>query len=235
MELKAVCFDAAGTLFDTVRPIGESYASLANRYGMKVSAPEIEERFRSCFSKCPPLAFREAPAQQLKDLERGWWKNLVRRIFEPYGPFPHFEDYFAELFTHFSKAETWALYSETQETLAALKQRGLILQIISNFDSRVTGLLDGLGIASWFDSVVLSSQVGYAKPAPEIFHRALLLHHLKAQEAMHVGDSLINDALAASQAGLSAVWLNRNGSAAPQSFPQVRSLKEIVSLIDHHA
>jgi putative hydrolase of the HAD superfamily len=230
VELKAVCFDAAGTLFDTVRPIGESYASLANRYGMEVSALGIEERFRSCFSKSPPLAFREAHAQQLKDLERGWWKDLVRRIFEPYGPFPRFEDCFAELFTHFSKAESWALFPDTQETLAALKRRGLILQVISNFDSRVIGILDGLGIASWFDSVVFSSQVGYAKPAPEIFHHALGMHHLKAQQAMHVGDSLINDALGASQAGLRAVWLNRNGSAAPQSLPQVRSLKEIVSL-----
>lgn len=229
MSIKAICFDAAGTLFDTVRPIGESYASIANRYGMKVSAPEIEERFRSCFSKSPPLAFPQAPAQQVKDLERAWWENLVRRIFDPYGPFPRFEDYFAELFTHFSKAESWLLYPDTQETLAALKQRGLILQVISNFDSRVMAILDGLGIATSFDSVVLSSQVGYAKPAPEIFHSALRLHHLKAQEAMHVGDSLINDALAASQAGLRAVWLNRNQRAAPQSLPQVSSLKEIVS------
>jgi putative hydrolase of the HAD superfamily len=200
---------------------------------MEVSSLEIEEQFRSCFSKSPPLAFPGAPAHQLKEFERGWWKNLLTRIFQPYGPFHRFEDYFTELFTHFSKAESWALYPETQETLATLKQRGLILQVISNFDSRVMGILEGLGVASWFDSVVLSSQVGYAKPAPEIFHSALRLHHLKAREAMYVGDSLINDALAASQAGLRAVWLNRSGGATPQSVPEVHSLKEILSLIDH--
>ena len=232
MALKAIFFDAAGTLIKTARPVGESYALLAKKYGMEVSPVEVAGRFRSCFSSAPPLAFPKAQAKELQDLERAWWKELVRRIFEPWGAFTHFNDYFSELFGHFGRAEAWSLYPEAIETLSVLRGRGFILEVISNFDSRLFGILDGLGIASWFDSVVISSRVGYAKPAPEIFHAALGLHHLKAEEALHIGDSPDKDAAGASSAGLTGVLLDRNSRAQTDSFPQVRNLKEILFLVD---
>jgi putative hydrolase of the HAD superfamily len=75
------------------------------------------------------------------------------------------------LFEFFARAEAWKLYPETIEILEQLKKRGLILGVISNFDSRLFGLLDGLGIAHFFDLVVISTQVGAAKPEAAIFTR----------------------------------------------------------------
>jgi putative hydrolase of the HAD superfamily len=234
MPLKAIFFDAAGTLMKSARPVGESYAHLAKNYGMEVSPEEIRERFRICFSSAPALAFPGASPKQLQDLERQWWKELVRRIFEPYGRFAHFDDYFSDLFSYFSKPDSWTLYPEAEDTLLALGERGFILDVISNFDSRLFGILDGLGIASQFDAVVISSQVGYAKPAPEIFHKALGLHHLKAEEAVHIGDSPDKDAAGARNAGLTGVLLDRNGGAT-SDFPRVRNLKEMLPLIDRQS
>lgn len=232
MALKAIFFDAAGTLFNSMRPVGETYASFARGYGMEVSAHEIKHRFHTCYASMPPLAFPGSLADQLQELERNWWKELVRRIFEPYGHFNRFDHYFTDLFTYFSKAESWSLYPETDGTLLSLKRRGLILVVISNFDSRVIGILEGLGIAPQFDSIVISSRVGYAKPQPEIFHVALDLHGLKKEEALHVGDSLENDIEGAARAGLRGVWLARDGEAGPGDFTRVRDLKEILSFID---
>ena len=232
MPLKAVFFDAAGTLIKTARPVGESYALLARKYGMEVSPEALRERFRLCFSSAPPLAFPGAPAKEIKAMERQWWKNLVGRIFEPYGPFARFDDYFSELFDYFSRPDSWSLFPETKETLTALRERGLILDVISNFDSRLFAILEGLAIAARFDSVVISSRAGCAKPAPEIFLAALGRHRLKPKEAMHVGDSRDKDAAGASGAGLTGVLLDRNGRTVIDSFPRVRNLKEILSLID---
>ena len=77
-----------------------------------------------------------------------------------------------------------------------------------------------------------ASRAGHAKPSREIFQSALRLYDLKPHEAMHVGDSLENDAAGAARAGLEAVWLNRNGGGTAQLFSQVRSLREILSLVD---
>lgn len=231
MTLKAVFFDAAGTLIKTTRPVGDNYALTAKQYGMEVSAQEVGERFRACFSSAPPLAFPGAPVERIPDLERQWWKDLVQRIFEPYGRFARFDEYFSDLFLYFSRAAAWSLYPEAPEALAALKERGLTLAVVSNFDSRLPPILEGLGIASLFDSVILSSRVGYAKPAPEIFHEALNRYRLKGDEALHVGDSRQKDVAGAKAAGLSAILLDRHDRAASDSVPRVRNLTEIFSFI----
>ena len=232
MPLRVIFFDAAGTLMKTVRPVGESYAFVARQHGMDAPAEQIAARFHGCFSSAPPLAFTDARREELPGRERAWWKELVRRVFEPYGEFACFDDYFAELFDYFSRPDSWRLYPEILETLAALKKRGLTLAVISNFDSRLFHILEGLGVAASFDSIVISSHAGYAKPAPQIFHRALASHGVKAEEALHVGDSLDKDAAGASGAGLFGVLLDRRGKSASNSFPCVRDLSELLPLID---
>ena len=94
MAIKAIFFDAAGTLIKPARPVGESYAVLARTYGMEVSAAELSDRFRLCFRAAPPLAFPGATPARIENLERAWWKELVRHIFEPWNPFPGFNDFF---------------------------------------------------------------------------------------------------------------------------------------------
>ncbi len=231
MALKAIFFDAAGTLIKTIRPVAEIYASFARQYGVEISTPELAGRFRSCFSSAPPLAFPDVSTEEIPQFERQWWQNLVREIFAPYGHFARFDAYFTALFEHFSKPQTWMLYPETAETLRALKQTDLTLAVITNFDSRVLGILEGLGVSSCFDSVSLSSRVGYAKPAREIFQAALGLHCLHAEEAMHVGDSPLHDAAGATAAGLRAVLVDRNHQHPGNSYIRVQNLKEICSLL----
>ena len=116
MIIKAVFFDAAGTLIKPVRRVGESYAVLAQQYGVNVPAANISEAFRAQFSKAPPLAFPDVNLSAIDALERGWWKTLVRGVFEPAGPFERFDDYFDDLFTYFSRPESWALYPEVLAT-----------------------------------------------------------------------------------------------------------------------
>ncbi|HEY2986345.1 MAG TPA: HAD-IA family hydrolase [Candidatus Binatia bacterium] len=233
MPFKTVFFDAAGTLMRPVRPIGQSYALLAKNYGMNVSGADVARRFHACFSSAPPLAFPQAADKEIQNLERAWWEEVVRRVFEPHGAFSRFDDYFTELFAYFARADSWSLFPETAETLAALKRRGLSLAVISNFDSRLLDILNGLGVSSSFESIVISSRTGYAKPAREIFHQALALHGAKAEEAIHVGDSPDKDAAGATNAGLTGVLLDRKARIKSNSFPRVQNLAGLLPLIDN--
>jgi putative hydrolase of the HAD superfamily len=232
MALRAIFLDAAGTLIKTSRPVGESYGVLARKYGHEVDPAALTERFRLCFSSAPPLAFPGVPAARIGSLERQWWKELVERIFTPFGSFSRFEEYFGELFDYFSTTEAWRLYPEVQETLSALRDRGYILTVVSNFDSRLLRIIDGLGISPWLDSVVISSRVGFAKPAPEIFRAALELHALRPEEAMHVGDSPDKDAAGAAAAGLAAVLVDRGDTERQEEHPRIHTLAEILTLLD---
>jgi putative hydrolase of the HAD superfamily len=232
MAIKAIFFDAAGTLIKPARRVGETYAVLAQKYGVEPSAAEITERFRLCFHSAPPLAFPGTPAARIEDLERAWWKELVRRVFEPWDGFQRFDDYFAELFAYFAQPDAWALYPEVAETLPVLERRGLVLSVISNFDSRLIGILQGLGAAHWFEHIFVSSRVGYAKPDRQIFQTALERHSLEAGDALHVGDSEEKDLLGANRAGLKGVLVERNGAGNSNLSPRITSLRSIPSLLD---
>ena len=232
MTVRAVFFDAAGTLIKPVRRVGESYALVARKFGIDVSPSELTERFRVCFGASAPLAFPGAADTEIQALERDWWERLVRKIFEPWEPVENFDDYFAELFAYFARPDSWALYPEVLETLSALKQRGLILGVISNFDSRLIGILGGLGAGPWFDEIVISSRAGHAKPDRRIFTAALAKHGLEPNSAAHVGDSEENDLRGANEAGLKGILVDRDRENPSGAGSRVASLWDILPLLD---
>jgi len=232
MTIKAVFFDAAGTLIKPARSVGESYAAIAAKHGKEVSSTNITERFRTCFDAAPRLAFPGATEDTVAALERDWWKSLVAQVFEPWSPFVRFEEYFAELFAYFASPNAWTLYPEVLETLTSLKERDLILDVISNFDSRLVRILDGLGAGAQFENIFVSSRVGYAKPDGRIFNAALSCHGLAPAQALHVGDSEINDLRGANQAGLKGILVERGKTSAAPASDRINSLRSILALLD---
>ncbi len=228
---KAVFLDAAGTLFESVRPVAVTYAEMARRYGKRVPFEEVSQRFRHCFATAPPMAFPGSEGWRLEALEKDWWHDLVRRIFEPTGPFARFDDYFDELFAYFARADSWVLYDDARATLEALRARGLILVMISNFDSRVLKIVEGLGVADYFDSVFISSSAGFAKPSAGIFHLALERHGIAPDEAIHVGDSPETDVEGALNAGVRPVLLDRDGTARHEGAVRIDGLHELMRLV----
>lgn len=84
------------------------------------------------------------------------------------------------------------------------------------------------GLEEHFELVVVSAEVGVAKPDPVIFEHVLT--RLEADRAVMIGDSLVKDVEGAIAAGLDAVWLNRDGAAAPanrQGVVQISTLAEL--------
>ncbi len=232
-QLKAVFFDAAGTLFTVNGSVGAIYARIAREHGKEVTVADLETGFRRCFATTPPMAFPGALPEQIQVLEKQWWRNLVQNVFAPLGPFPQFAEYFDTLFACFARADAWQLYPETLEALTALKSRGFLLGIISNFDSRLFGLLNGLGLAPFFDPVVISTQAGAAKPEAVIFTQALAHHYLRPDEALHIGDSYEADVIGAQAAGLTPVLIDRHRrDQKTESYCRIKSLAEVLEIVD---
>jgi putative hydrolase of the HAD superfamily len=83
------------------------------------------------------------------------------------------------------------------------------LGVISNFDGRLRPILASLGLAGFFDPLVISSEVGADKPDGWIFQQALDLADTPATEALHIGDDPRSDWQGAAAAGLHTFHLHR--------------------------
>jgi putative hydrolase of the HAD superfamily len=232
-SIQVVFLDAAGTLFHVKGSVGAVYLDYARKYGVSASSEAIERAFQRAFADAPPLAFSVTDPTEIKACERLWWFDVVHNVFYRIGMFPEFDDYFDEVFNYFASADAWNLFSDTVPALEALKQRGLELGVVSNFDSRLYEILIGLGIDRFFDSVTLSTFVGAAKPAPQIFQRATAKHGVAPKQALHIGDSLLEDVRGAAAAGLHSVLLNRRGNAdAASGIVAIKDLGQVLTVID---
>lgn len=231
-QVKVVFFDAVGTLIEPRDSVGEIYGRVAREFDFEAEPRILQQNFALSFRRQPPLAFPAgAPEAALVELEKGWWRDLVREVFAGLGPFPRFEEFFDEVFERFRGREFWRVYDDVAPTLAELKRRGLKLGVISNFDSRLYDVLRACGLDHFFDSVHVSTRAGAAKPDAAIFHAALNYHGIEAGEAWHVGDSLREDVEGATAAGVNAVLLDRDNRFA-ENAPAIRiiSLDQLATL-----
>jgi len=228
---QVIFFDAADTLFHVKGSVGEVYLSHARKYGVTAGDAVVQQAFAKAFADAPPPVFAVSDPQGIKSCERMWWFDVVHNVFYRVGMFEGFDEYFEEVFAYFSRPASWELYPDAMPALRALEARGIELGIISNFDSRLYEILVGLGIDRFFESVTISSFAGAAKPSSKIFQRALHKHGVEAREAVHVGNSLREDAQAAVAAGLGGVFLDRMGKAGcRQDVVTISSLSELVAL-----
>jgi putative hydrolase of the HAD superfamily len=124
------------------------------------------------------------------------------------------------------------LFDDVLPALTQLKERGLILGLISNVDRDITPIYQGLGLADWLGVVVTSQEAGFSKPAPQIFRVALRRAKLKPIEAIYVGDQHQIDVVGANGVGMLGILIDRNGFfEGITDFPRISSLTQIVEYL----
>jgi putative hydrolase of the HAD superfamily len=206
--IKAIFFDAVGTLFFLTKTVGDHYAYVGCEVGLDLDAQELDRAFHTAWQAMPRRSAIEGPWE---NDDKGWWHELVGRVFDQVAPsLSEFDrdNFFEVAYEHFAEPGVWELYPEVPGVLKQL-QKGFQLAVISNFDGRLRFILQHLGISRYFAHVFISSELGADKPDPEIFRRALKVMNLEADELIHVGNDPERDWKAASAAGLSVFRLDR--------------------------
>ncbi len=231
MTIRAILFDAAGTLLHVHPSVGHVYAGEAARYGVHVAPEAINAAFKREWGARRSLPHGATPFHTSETIERAWWHDLVAAVFDEVGEIAafgsDFEGFFSTLYERFADPGDWRIYDDVLPALDALREMGTRCAVVSNWDSRLPRLIDRLGLTSRFEFVLTSAEAGCSKPAPGIFVSALERLHVSASEALHVGNSPDDDVLGAEQAGLHAVLIDRGKGASAG----LRSLTELPALI----
>lgn len=107
------------------------------------------------------------------------------------------------------------IFPEVRPALAQLKER-FVLVAVTNGNAN----LEMIGIDDLFHDIVTARAAGAAKPAQQIFDKAVAAAGSTPQQTLHVGDHPEFDVAGAIDAGLHAVWVNRNGDEWPGNLAE---------------
>ncbi|MBN8419571.1 MAG: HAD-IA family hydrolase [Verrucomicrobia bacterium] len=224
MPLRTLFFDAAGTLIRPAEPVGKTYAQHALQQGI-VAAPEaIMQAFRMAWKETPPPL--HPTGQASADDDRGWWLALVGDVFGRVLGAPlaeaTLETLFSGLYLHYAQPQAWSVFDDVVPTLEDLARDHRLL-VVSNFDRRLRSILAGHDLLRFFGQVIISSEVGAAKPHPRMFEAALVAGDCLPQEALHIGDDLKCDLKGAQSCGIHAFHVVRPENGLEVLVQKVRS------------
>jgi putative hydrolase of the HAD superfamily len=204
--VRAVFLDALGTLVELEPP----WVSLRARIPAEVSDKRLEQALRAEMAYYRDHAHEGRDEASLADLR----ERCAGIVSEKLGV----EVTAAELV----EAIRFDAYPDAVPALRELRERGLRLVAVSNWDCSLPQVLERCGLGELLDGAVSSAVAGARKPDPAIFQQALELAEVEPDEALHVGDTAEEDVDGARAAGIRPLLIDRDGNGG-----DISSLEEI--------
>jgi 2-haloacid dehalogenase len=126
-----------------------------------------------------------------------------------------------------SSLPDWPVFPEVPEALAAAREHGWKLAILSNTDRDfIEASMVSIGVP--FELAIVASEIGSYKPA--LGHWQAFERQVGQSPTVHVGASHFHDVVPAARLGLPTVWVNRLGETADP--PPTRELEDLTPLAD---
>ena len=233
-EITTVTFDLWQTLLLDEHDLGQARAmvrlegaqSALAKVGEDFDLERISEAYMSCFQQCREVRnggldvdFREQVSIFVNHINPGLAERLDRAIMDEIAQF-----YADSFLAHPPPAHEDALH--VQE---AIKEMGFKMGLISN-----TGMTPGFtfrsymeerGMLEYFHTLPFSDEVKLDKPSSEIFMMTLEAMDAGPEQAIHVGDHVINDVVGAKRCGMKTVWISgfyeREDLNDPETEPDI--------------
>lgn len=243
-RLRLITFDATNTLLRYKESVGQTYSGVAQLYGVPADPHHVNHKFRIEFKRM--MAQHPNFGSDSGMTSQQWWSELVSRTLSGSGSISEslMTCIARHLYESYRTPECWAPNAGTVETLQRLRQSGRKLGVISNTDERLDSILTGLRLRQYFDFVIASAVVKVQKPSKDIFSLALICassdERLKPDDALHVGDNIELDYLAAKNAGWSALLLVNDESHRQRALSKgrvnpgdmIQQLADIFKVVD---
>ena len=199
--LRAVVFDAVGTLLVPNPSVVEVYGEVGRRHGSRYRVEQLRERFAKAFGIEEALdRAADWVTDEARELRR--WRDIVAGVLDDVDDPARC---FADLYEHFARPTSWICVPSVGSLFTELRQRRLKTAIGSNFDHRLLPIVQGLRELADLDRVFVSSAIGWRKPAPGFFEAVVRGLGIAAGEILFVGDDPRNDFRGATDAGMRAV------------------------------
>jgi putative hydrolase of the HAD superfamily len=231
---KAVFFDAGETLVYPHPSFSELFAEVLRAEGVVVD-PAVVQEVVSAYSQKFTETVQSGEARlwtTSPERSRAFWDGVYRGFLEEVGVAEHHDRLVERLYATFSDLASYRLHPDVIPTVDRLRDAGISLGVISNFEEWLERLLETLGVTDYFPVRVISGVEGVEKPDPEIFRIALERAGVAAEESVYVGDHPFFDIEAAEEVGMVAVLIDRRGRYPDAEGIRITSLEDLPAAVE---
>lgn len=221
-SIKAIAFDAVGTLIQATPSVATAYQQAARNAGFEIDLTIIRKRFYEHFS----VNGTSMDHQTNEANERARWREIVGLTL------PELDRYkadmaFDELWDHFARPENWRLFDDVKNVIESIRQLNIKLCVASNFDSRLRTVWAGLnGVEQLSSHLLISSEVGFRKPGAQFYKAVAKYLKEPTKNILFVGDDLINDVKKPREFGFHALHIDRKSPPVPEE--SIQKLDELL-------
>jgi 2-haloacid dehalogenase len=224
-KYKSIFFDADDTLFDYPRAERAALLACLNEFQIR-SAPEIFLNAYRRHNHDMWQAFERGETDQATlRVER--FRRLAAELNITDLPLDRVSSFYLEALSGQPQLLPGAL-----DLVRELAKRFPLALITNGIASVQNKRFASSPITSYFQSIVISEEVGIAKPDPRIFTPALQKIGVEAADVLYVGDSVSSDMAAARNAGMDFCWLNPGSIPVPDGYSPTHIIGSIKELLD---
>jgi 2-haloalkanoic acid dehalogenase type II len=232
--IRAVFFDFAGTLFSD-RALRDVHLQQLRFVAAEAGVEASDDELRTAYRRGMGVAYRSiagAASYQHRDLFGGAFTAMAVELG---GAIDHATQERAVDLQYAATVDAVTLRPDAAETLRALRQRGLFVQIVSNIDDeQLDPMIEKLGLVELIDAATSSESAGSCKPDAEIYRIALAKAAVEPAQVLFVGDSPVHDVQGPAAMGMRTAWLAIDAKGGAGDITPdfvIHSLAEVPELI----
>jgi len=227
LKYKAIFFDADDTLFDYVSAEREAFARTAAAFGLGSRLEEAHEVYRVHNHD----VWRELEKGEISqdDLKIERFRRMLKALGTDDSPAAAMSPYYLDRLS-----EQTQLLPGAEEAVRAAGESHTLVMVTNGLTSVQRRRFAAAPITRYFQRILISEELGVAKPDPAIFNSAMEEFSLRPEEVLLVGDSTSSDMPAARNAGMDFCWINPDRIPVPEGLQakyDIRSVGELVKLI----
>jgi len=234
--IRAILFDCWGTILHAPRLMTRDSAIEAFHRTLRELGYEVDFKdFREAYLREAEQQHREAD-RDYRELD---YAERLRRVLEAIGLEGDAKRLSEEIWRRY--LDEWPRRSKLDPEAPRLLRRlraSYRLALVTNFPDLPTAhrVFDTLNLWEYFDAIVVSAEVGYRKPSPIIFQKALEQLRVEPHEAVMVGDTLEADVEGAKSLGIKTILIDperaRRGEKPEGTDAIIKSLRELEKALE---
>jgi HAD superfamily hydrolase (TIGR01549 family) len=226
VRFRAVFFDVGETLVHVDPSFADLFSTVLAGAGHERDREDVLEASAHVYAR-----FSEAARDDLRwttspERSREFWASVYERMLGALHV-PDDDGLAATLHREFTRLENYALFDDVRPTLEVLREAGLVLGVVSNFEAWLEEWFGVHDLVETFPVRVISGIEGIEKPDERIFRRALDRAGVEAAESAYVGDNPEFDVDPPAALGMFPILVDRRNRFPDHPGARVADLRDL--------